>query len=319
MILDDWLRARRIPVGLRTIKTALAVTLALVVVQQYGASPAKVVFATIGAMSAVGATFKDSLMACLTQICGVVIGALLSICLLTLHVPDMVSVGVGIILILAAYQAFRLKLVPVLPCLILVNICLNPEVEALPYALGRIWDTAIGLGIGMLINTLIFPYDNSRKIRQTMAGLDRDLIQFLEDQFDGDEHLPQTGVISRKIGALEGQLALFSQQRLLRRKRQKKELAALRTCEDIAHGLLVELETLRNMERQGRLNQENRQALRGLGAKVSEDVNQSAWTVEDVVVNYHVARVLRLRRELKDQLAGRGGKSGGKKGSAGQS
>ena len=92
-MLDDWLRARRIPVGLRTIKTALAVTLALVVVQQYGASPAKVVFATIGAMSAVGATFKDSLMACLTQICGVVIGALLSICLLTLHVPDMVSVG----------------------------------------------------------------------------------------------------------------------------------------------------------------------------------------------------------------------------------
>ena len=81
----------------------------------------------------------------------------------------------------------------------------------------------------------------------------------------------------------------------------------------------MELETLRNMERQGCLNQENRQALRGLGAKVSEDVNQSSWTVEDVVVNYHVARVLRLRQELKDQLAGRGGKSRGKKGAASQS
>ena len=36
-----------------------------------------------------------------------------------------------------------------------------------PYALGRIWDTAIGLTIGMAVNMLIFPYDNGRQIRET--------------------------------------------------------------------------------------------------------------------------------------------------------
>lgn len=299
----DRLKKRKIPVGMRTVKTALSVMLALLVVEQYGASPAKVVFATIGAISAVAPTFIASLQACLTQICGVGVGVLLALLMMVLNVPDMLAVGIGIILILTVYQYFRFKLVPVLPCLVLVNICLNPEVEAFAYSTGRIWDTAIGLGIGMAVNTLIFPYDNSRKIRQTMVGLDRDLILFLEDMFDGDTALPETEGLERKIDALEGQLVLFSEQRLLRRRRQKRVLQQLRSCEDTAQELLVELETLRNMEHLGCLNEENRKALGALGAQVSQQCRVSQYSVEDTVVNYHVARVLQLREELKKNLA----------------
>lgn len=297
------LSALNLPVGMRTIKTALAVVLALLVVEQYGASPAKVVFATIGAISAVGPTFTASLLACLTQICGVTVGVLLALLMLALQVHPMVAVGIGVILILAGYQYFHLKLVPVLPCLVLVNVCLNPEVEAVAYSIGRIWDTAIGLAIGMAVNTLIFPYDNSLKIRQTMEGLDRDLIEFLEDMFDGDDHLPETKDLEKKIDALEGQLALFADQRLLRRKRQKRELKRLESCEDIAQALLTELITLRNMERLGCLNEENRQALRALGARVSDQCPLEGGTVENTVVNYHISQVLRLRQTLKDKLS----------------
>ena len=303
--MKEWIKRWKIPVGMRTIKTALAVILALSVVEQYGASPSKVVFATIGAISAVAPTFTASLLACLTQICGVTIGVLLALLMMVLNVPDMVAVGIGIILILASYQYFHLKLVPVLPCLVLVNICLNPEVEAFAYSTGRIWDTAIGLGIGLLVNTLIFPYDNSRTIRQTMIGLDQDLILFLEDMFDGDTQLPETEVLEKKIDALESQLVLFSQQRLLRWKRQKRVLQQLRSCEDTAQELLVELETLRNMEHLGCLNEENREALRALGAQVKQVCQVSPHTVEDTVVNYHVARVLHLRQELKENLTER--------------
>lgn len=302
------IRRWKVPVGMRTLKTALAVTLALSVVQQYGASPAKVVFATIGAISAVAPTFTASLQACLTQICGVGIGVLLALVMMVLNVPDMVAIGIGIILILGSYQYFHLKLVPVLPCLVLVNISLNPEVEAFAYSTGRIWDTAIGLAVGLLVNTLIFPYDNSRKIRQTMVGLDRDLILFLEDMFDGDAKLPETDALERKIDALEGQLLLFSQQRLLRRKRQKRVLQQLRSCEDIARELLVELETLRNMEHLGCLNEENRKTLSELGAQVGQKCELQAHSVEDTVVNYHVSRVLKLRMELKENLAEHRGK-----------
>lgn len=304
MKLPAGFRLKHTPIGMRTIKTALAVTLSLMVIEYYGASPAKVVFATIGAISAVGPTFTASLLACATQICGVSVGALLALTLMALHVPSIVGVGIGIMLIITSYHHLKLKLVPVLPCLVLVNICLNPEVEALSYSLGRIWDTAIGLAIGMLVNTLIFPYDNSRKIRRMMEGLDGDLICILEDLFDGDDHLPKADDLGEKIDALEGQLALFSQQRLLRRKRQKREIQRLTTCEDTAQALLVELEALCAMPSVGRLNRENRQALLALGAKVSREEPETE-TAEDVVSNYHVSQVLRLRQKLKGQLAGR--------------
>lgn len=292
------------PIGMRTVKTALAVTLSLMVIEPYGASPAKVVFATIGAISAVGPTFTASLLACMTQICGVTVGVLLALALMALPIPPLVGVGVGIIVIITSYHRLKLKLVPVLPCLVLVNICLNPDIEALSYSLGRIWDTAIGLAIGMLVNTLVFPYDNSKKIRQMMAGLDQELIHILEDLFDGDDHLPQADDLEGKIHALEGQLALFSEQRLLRRKRQKREIQRLSTCEDTAQALLVELEALCAMPAVGRLNRENRQALLALGAKVSRE-EPGPETTEDVVSNYHVSQVLRLRQKLKGQLAGR--------------
>ena len=305
MKLPAGFRLKQIPIGMRTVKTALAVTLSLMVIEYYGASPAKVVFATIGAISAVGPTFTASLLACATQICGVSVGALLALPLLALHVPRIVGVGIGIMLIITSYHHLKLKLVPVLPCLVLVNICLNPEVEAFSYSLSRIWDTAIGLAIGMLVNTLVFPYDNSRKIRRMMEGLDGDLILILEDLFDGDDHLPKADDREKKMDALEGQLALFSQQRLLRRKRQKREIQRLTTCEDTAQALLVELEALCAMPSVGRLNRENRQALLALGAKVSREEPGVSETTEDVVSNYHVSQVLRLRQKLKGQLAGR--------------
>lgn len=56
------------------------------------------------------------------------------------------------------------------------------------------------------------------------------------------------------------------------------------------------------MERRGQLNQENRQALRALGAQVMEEAEDKGQQVEDVVVNYHVTRALCLRRELKRSL-----------------
>ena len=70
---------------------------------------------------------------------------MLALTVIALRIPPVIGIGVGIVGILTGYQYFRFKLVPVLPCLVLVNVCLNPAVEGASYAVGRLWDTAIGL------------------------------------------------------------------------------------------------------------------------------------------------------------------------------
>ena len=95
----------RMPFGLRTLKTAIAIIAAMVAVDFYGATTSKLIFAMLGAMTAVQPTFKESLEASLAQIVGVLFGAIAGIGLLALPLPPLVLTGIGIILVITLYNA----------------------------------------------------------------------------------------------------------------------------------------------------------------------------------------------------------------------
>lgn len=293
----------RVHVGLRTIKTAAAVILSMLIVNAYGASSSKLIFAMLGAMAAVQPTFRESLEACLTQIVGVFFGAISGVLLRCLPVDPMVISGIGIIFVITLYNALRIRFSPSLPCLIVVILCITPDIQPLHYAVGRIWDSAIGLGVGLVVNMLVFPYDNSRRIRETVQSLDKELIVFLEEMFDGDTVLPNAVQITAKIDDMARQLKVFSNQKLfLHRRSQNRELETFRLCEKKARELVARMEVLSSMERPGRLNAENRQKLAASGATIRDDRPLDSVTERDVVTNYHVTQILRLRRELLNAL-----------------
>ena len=297
------LKAFRFHIGLRTIKTAAAVIISMIIVDSYGATTSKLIFAMLGAMAAVQPTFKESLESCMTQIIGTIFGALMGVVLLALHVPPLVATGIGIIMVITLYNAFGIRYSPGIPCLIVVTLCTTPGVQPFTYAVGRIWDSAIGLGVGMLINTLIFPYDNSRQIRQTVESLDRELIRFLENMFDGDDILPDAREMSRQIEYMDRQLKIFSNQKLiLHMRRQQQELEVFKQCEGKANVLVARMEVLSRMEEPGILNEENRQMLLQCGADIRDQRPLELFQEVDVVVNYHVRQILILRQELMDAL-----------------
>ena len=180
------MKRRKIHVGLRTVKTAVAIIIAMVLVEPYGATGSRLILAMLGAMAAVQPTFKASLESCVTQTAGVIFGAAAGVILVALPTGPLTSVLIGIIFVITVYNLLPDAFSPSLPCFILVMVCTDAEMAPIPYALGRIWDTAIGLTIGMAVNMLIFPYDNGRQIRETVDGLDQDLLRFLEDMFDGE-------------------------------------------------------------------------------------------------------------------------------------
>ncbi len=292
-----------IHIGLRTLKTAAAVIIAMLIVESFGATTSKLIFAMLGAMAAVQPTFKESVESCLTQIVGVLFGAVAGVLLLLLPIPSLAAAGIGIILVITLYNMLHIRFSPSLPCFIVVMLCTGEDPQPITYALGRIWDTAIGLGVGMLVNTLIFPYDNSQKIRSTVLSLDKELIAFLEDMFDGDDHFPDTKSTEATIDTMYRQLRIFSSQLLLRRlRRQKEEIAIFEACQGKARALAAQMEVLCRMEQPGRLNEENRQALADCGAVIGDQQPPEPLEVRDIVTNYHVTQLLSLRQELLDAL-----------------
>lgn len=290
-------------VGLRTLKTAAAVVISMILVNFYGFSTSKLIFAMLGAMAAVQPTFWESMESCLTQIVGVLFGAVMGVLLLKLQLHPLMATGIGIVLVIMLYNAFQLRFSPSLACLIVVTLCTGDDIEPFTYALERIWDTTIGLSVGMLINTLIFPYDNSRQIRSTIEALDKELIRFLEDVFDGDDHLPDIQKMNLTIEDMARQLSVFSKQKLfLHLHSQQRELAMLRSCEGKARELLSRLIVLSRAERPGILNAECRQLLMDCGAEIRDNRVLVAPTELDIVTNYHIKKIISLREDLLSEL-----------------
>lgn len=294
----------RFHIGLRTVKTAIAVILSMIVVDFFGTTSSKLIFAMLGALAAVQPTFRESLESCITQIIGVFTGALAGGLLVAMHIPPLVAAGIGIVLVITLYNGFRIRYSAGLACIIVVSICIDGETQPFTYAVTRVWDTAIGLGIGMAINTLIFPYDNSHQIHSLAKSLDREVLRFLEQVFDGDDILPDANEMTRKIDDLARQLRIFSNQKLiLRLSRQQQELEQFRICESKAREMLARMEVLSHAGRPGRLNDENRLRLKNCGADIRDKRSYKNPQERDMVTNYHVRQILTLRQEMLETLS----------------
>ena len=297
---------KRIHIGRRTFKSAIAVILALAVVSMFGttSSTSRMVFAMLGAMSAMENTFKQSVDACKAQIVGMILGAIVAAGLSLVPINSLLTVGLGVVLIIVIYNMLGIYYSPNLPCLVVVMSCMNADVYPFEYALGRLWDTAIGLAIGMVINVLILPYDNSLKIRQAIEYLEKEVITFLEEMFDGDKEYPDVEKMRNTINDMAGQLGIYSNQWLpFSVKQDKQKLEVFLKCENKARELMAQMEVLSQMENPGRLDPDIRKRLEDSGADIRDRRKIIRYEEEDIITNYHVGKILDLRDELIELIA----------------
>ena len=198
---------------------------------------------------------------------------------------------------------FHIHFSPVLPCLMIVTICTVPDIAPFSYALGRLWDTAIGLGVGMLINVLVLPYDNSLKIKSAIEYLEKEVIDFFEEMFSDKKGCPDIMEMTTTINEIGSQLGIYSNQWLpLNTKSNHKKLEVFRVCEGKARQLLAQMEVLVRMEERGRLHEENLRQLKACGLHLPHTLGKDSMQELDIITNYHVEQILILRAELIEYL-----------------
>lgn len=296
---------KRIHIGRRTFKTAIAVIISLIIVSMFGttSSSSRMVFAMLGAMCAMENTFKQSIEACMTQIVGMILGAVVAAMVSALPIPALLMVGIGVVSIIVVYNVMGIHFSPNLPCLVVVMSCMNADVYPFEYALGRLWDTAIGLAVGMIINILILPYDSSLKIRQTFEYLEKEVIVFLEDMFDGDKEYPDTTKMRKTIDEMASQLGIYSKQWLpFSVKQDQQKLEVFLQCESMARELLAQMEVLHHMKAPGRLDADIRKRLIENGADIRDRRMIVRVEEADIITNYHVGQILDLREKLMETI-----------------
>ena len=292
-----------IRIGPRTLKTALAIVIAVGIVQAYGSgSPRSVIFAMLGAMGTMQPTTKASLDSCATRTLGVIFGALTGILLVYLQVPPLLATGIGTVAVITLYNTLHMKYSPIIPCIIVVVLCNTPGVEPFSYALGRLWDTIIGLGVGLVINTCIFPYNNRKQILTATHSLSRETLRFLEGLFDNGSHQTHIETLEKIVENLDKQVTIFSSQYFLFQRQQYQKAADIfQLYEDNSKRLVYHMEILSKIGTPGVLSDENRQRLADCGAEILDPRKPSVTPSDmDIITNFHVTQILDLRQTLME-------------------
>ncbi|MBQ4642083.1 MAG: FUSC family protein [Oscillospiraceae bacterium] len=232
-------------IGLRTLKTALAVMLAIAVADAYGATDSRLVFAMLGAMLTMEPTFRDAFLTFIFRTVGVLLGAVMGVLLQMLPLPQLVSIGIGVVLLITLYNVLHVHYSPLMPCLILVMLFVESNLHPWEYAFGRVWDTAIGMVIGLAINMLVLPYDNSKIIFRLLQELEVSLDTYLRKAEDNALTPEDEAAIRQQVASVQRGIVLYADQKLfLRLRRQRQLLARFRQVEMILSNSLAHVQIL---------------------------------------------------------------------------
>lgn len=300
--MKKWIR--RIPFGPRMLKTSVAVTLAAIVVRLLGSEPLSVYYASFGALIAMDTTFSKSLMQGLTQLIAVFVGTVfgyLSVLLFPELTPAWV-VGLGVLLLIFLCHSLKISFTTTLSCIIFLSACLTPTDNLLQDSFFRLRDTSIGVGIALIINIAVRPYNNKKRILNLFQELRQQLPKDVEQLVIFERHPDMTVYISL-IRRLDRELELYHSQHFFHRKHDEEAL--LRGCHQLAQRMIQELEVLVGMDTLGDLAAENCEAMLALGLSVPQGGIQSRKCTrrDTIVMNYHLDKLFSAYHYLGELTA----------------
>lgn len=176
------------PIGMRTIKTALAVTISLYISQMLNlGAPIFTAIASISTMKAsISESFNDVSRRLFTAVFGVVLGYLFSLIPLGEEFLPLLA-GIGIIIIIYMLQVLNLKRMIILSCIVFVaSLC--AESNKFVYGINRIIGTFVGIAVSVPINYLISAPNLSQNYLRQAKSLTELSKMFLLELITKNDH-----------------------------------------------------------------------------------------------------------------------------------
>lgn len=149
-------------IGLRNMKTALAVSLCILLFQLLNRPYP--FYACIAAVICMQRSVEHSFRVGRDRMLGTVLGGLVGLGIYLLIGPSWYATGIGVIIVIALCNRFGKQASVSISCIVLIAILTNlKEVTAVAYAANRVLDTLIGIVMAIGINRLIPSRQNEEK------------------------------------------------------------------------------------------------------------------------------------------------------------
>lgn len=290
------------PFGPRVLKTALSVTIAVLLSRLITDNADAIFFAAFGAMLGIERSISAALRQGLTQVVSVVCGTVLGYgaALLFPNSTPAILVGVGILVVIVLCNRLKINYAIILSSLVFLSATLTPSDDLLGDSILRVVFTAGGILIALLINIVIRPYSNKRRIVQLLRELQGKLLKQAE-QIVVMERFPDLSGDLVLVRSLDQELILYHEQRFLRKKNDE---ALLNGCNQLVQRMMQELEAICGMDCLGDIALENRAILEQLGLKIPAErlLPRKCTRRDTIVMNYHLEKFLAGYRYLNELL-----------------
>ncbi len=294
-----------LPFGLRTLKTAISVTLALFIVRLYTDNNDAMFYAALGALVAMDTTLDRSLHQGITQLLSVLFGTVIGYIALTIFHASIPAwfVGLGVLILILLCNQLRFPYTITLSCIVFLSACMyNSHSNALLLdAALRIGNTSIGLATALLVNIALRPYNNKSRVLSHLKKLRKQIPADLESIIVRECFI-NNQIYIEHIRAIERELALYHAQRFFHRKNDEEALLA--GCLQLAERMVQELEAICGMDCLGDLASDNESRLRALGIRIPESgiTDRKCTRRDTIVMNYHLDKLLSAYDYLEELM-----------------
>ncbi|MBC7087470.1 MAG: aromatic acid exporter family protein [Tissierellales bacterium] len=147
------MNTRSYKVGMRTIKTGLAVALGMFVADKMGLySP---LFVGLGVINTMQSSVSESFQSGKNRMLSTVTGALVALIMNYLFPVNYFLMGIGIIVLIHILNLLNWKKAISLAAMVFIAVYMNTDDEMIVYAFNRVLDTSVGILVGVLVNYLI--------------------------------------------------------------------------------------------------------------------------------------------------------------------
>lgn len=230
--------------GLRTIKTGVALALAILVAQileiEYP------FFVGMTAIISMDKTMTNSLKMGRNRVVGTFLGACIGVMLSYVDRGNALLCGVGIMMLILVCNKLRLQGSITIGGIVMIAIMVHTDKTPLFYGFHRTFDTLIGALVSLFVNIVLFPYANDKRLNN--------IIVQLWDQTDKiisalrNNEIIDTSSLSQDMETIRNELNLYHHELLGKEKRAL--INELRLHYDMAEHLMLEIEILETIDKE---------------------------------------------------------------------
>jgi len=277
-------------IGMRTIKTAFAVSLTIYI--SYLLNLDSPIFAGIAAILAMKASVSESLSIGKNRMLGTILGGVVALSFSYIAPTNVLTIGIGIIIIIYICNLLGWKKTIELASIVFLSIIINyEERNRLNYAVSRTLSTLIGLVIGTVINYFIVPPKSNyqRHIEDAIHKINLDFKYAIERLIYYKER-PLLDKLRAALNELEKEYEILKKDTKLAI-RKMEEYTKFESVFDSFENMYNHLNIISSIGEIPPMDEENRKIAEDLFNKeIPHEYNEDNSI--SIIYNYHMSKIL---------------------------